>query len=172
MELLFTVDMKDYDGNEPVVSKTACRGIIWKDGRLALVHSLTYGYYKFPGGGMKKMETFFDTLKREVREESGLDVIKGSECGYGMVKRIEKGQMDYLLLQDSYYFTCEVSDIIHPQELTKKEAAAGFVLEFVDPEKAIAANDAYLSTTSYGAVLRDNRVLRMLCGERDPQVHE
>ena len=44
------------------------------EGKIALVHSLKYDYYKFPGGGCKKNENHHATLIREVKEEIGLDV--------------------------------------------------------------------------------------------------
>ena len=162
MEPMFTVDMKDYDGTERRKYKTAARGIIRKDGKLALVHSTAFGYYKFPGGGLEKDESLIDALIREVREESGLDVIPSSVREFGMAKRIEKASWNHILDQDSYYFTCEVSDTMYPQELGDNEKIAGFVLEYIDPEDAVEANERYLSENNYGAIIRDTRVLRML----------
>ena len=145
MEPMFTLDLKDYDGTEEVVRTPASRGIIWKDGKLALIHSRTFGYYKFPGGGMEECEDLIDALIGEVREESGLDVIPGSVREYGMSKRIEKGIWEYVLDQDSYYFICDVSDRIYPQELGKHESVARFELEYVEPRVAVEANERYLS---------------------------
>lgn len=162
MEPMFTVDMKDYDGAEKKKYKTAARGIIRKDGKLALVHSTAFGYYKFPGGGLEKGESLTEALIREVREESGLDVIPSTIREFGMAKRIEKASWNYLLIQDSYYFTCEVSDKLYPQELGENETVAGFVLEYIDPKDAVEANERYLSENDYGAIIRDTRVLRML----------
>ncbi len=34
-----------------------------------------YGKWQFPGGGLEKNETFIDCLKREMKEETGMDVI-------------------------------------------------------------------------------------------------
>lgn len=79
-----------------------------------------------------------------------------------MAKRIEKASWNYLLIQDSYYFTCEVSDKLYPQELGENETVAGFVLEYIDPKDAVEANEHYLSENDYGAIIRDTRVLRML----------
>lgn len=159
---MFIVDMKNYDGSETLIYKTACRGIIWKDGKLALVRSQVHGYYKFPGGGRKKGETNIDALVREVREEAGLDVIPSTAKLFGMAKRREKVDADHTLVQESYYYDCKVTGEMHPPQLTKKEALAGFVFEFTDPQTAIEANDRFLSKNSYGAITRDNRVLRMI----------
>ena len=114
---------------------------------------------------MKKRETDIDTLVREVREESGLDVIPDSAEYFGMTKRKEKGIWDYILLQDSHYYTCRVTDRLYPQELGKKETLAQFELEYVDPRIAIEANEKYLSGHSDGAIVRDNLVLKMIVSD-------
>ena len=106
-----------------------------------------------------------DTLIREVREESGLDVIPSTAREFGMEKRIDKDPKGRLLIQDNYYFTCDVSDRLYPQELGDNEMIARFVLEYVDPKDAIEANERYLSENDYGAIVRDTCVLRMLVRE-------
>ena len=56
MKTLFEMDLKDYDENAPRFERPSVRGIISREGKIALVHSLKYDYYKFPGGGCKKNE--------------------------------------------------------------------------------------------------------------------
>ena len=74
MRSLFEIDTKDYDINVTTVSRPSARGIIIKDGKLAMIHSIKYDYYKFPGGGIEKNEQKESALIREVLEETGLDV--------------------------------------------------------------------------------------------------
>ena len=165
MRPLFTIDMEDYDDSDPVLTQPASRGIIWKDGKLALIRSVKYGYYKFPGGGLEDGESLTDALIREVREEAGLEVIPESIRLYGMSKRIEKGIWDYVLDQDSYYYLCDVTGRTFPQKLGKHEKEAKFVLEYVDLQTAVEANERYLRKDSKVAIDRDNRVLKMLAEE-------
>ena len=49
MKLLFEIDLKNYDLNGTKFIRPSVRAVIVKDGRLAMVHSLKYDYYKFPG---------------------------------------------------------------------------------------------------------------------------
>ena len=56
MKTLFEIDLKDYDKNAPRFERPSVRGIILKEEKIALVHSLKYDYYKFPGGGCEKNE--------------------------------------------------------------------------------------------------------------------
>ena len=156
MRPFFTIDMEDYDDSDPVLYQPASRGIIWKNGKLALIRSVKYGYYKFPGGGVEEDET---------REETGLEVIRTSIHEYGMSKRREKGIWDYVLDQDSYYYICDVSDKTYRQKLTKHEKEAKFILEYADPETAIEANERYLKRDHKVAIDRDTRVLRILAHE-------
>ena len=43
------------------------------------------GCYEFPGGRIEEFESFYDALKREVKEETGLDVVQAT----GQEERIE-----------------------------------------------------------------------------------
>ena len=60
------------------VVRPSVRGIIRKQGTVAMVHSLKYDYYKFPGGGIEPGESREETLIRETREEAGLTVLPDS----------------------------------------------------------------------------------------------
>lgn len=78
MRLLFEMDEKDYNPNGRAFVRTSSRAIIIKNNKIYMIHSLTYNYYTFPGGGIEKDETKIDALIREIKEEAGLIVIKDS----------------------------------------------------------------------------------------------
>ena len=90
MRALFDIDTKDYDPKGPAFVRPSVRGIILRDGKVAMVHSLKYDYYKFPGGGIEAGETRPQALIREVLEESGLQVRPESIREYGLVHRVQK----------------------------------------------------------------------------------
>ncbi len=140
MRLLFEIDKKNYDPNGKIGTRPSVRGVIIRDGKVALVHSLKYDYYKFPGGGINAGEKHDQTLIREVREETGLCVIPETIREYGYVHRIEKGKIEDIFVQDNYYYFCGVSDGTQPTELDGYEADEMFTLEFVKPEYAIEVN--------------------------------
>ena len=140
MRTLFDLDKHDYITNGTKLIRPSVRGIIIKDNKIALVHSLKYDYYKFPGGGINEGESHLETLIREVHEESGLTVIPETVKKFGMVKRIQKGRNIDMFVQDNFYYLCDVEDEIKSQDLDDYEADESFTLEFMDPQPAIEAN--------------------------------
>ncbi len=142
MRILFEIDTGDYDPEGRAFVRPSVRGIILRDGKVAMVHSALYDYYKFPGGGMEPGETQLETLIREVQEESGLQVIADRVREYGLVPRKEKsdqeGKYDFFV-QDNFYYLCEVSGVAQ-QKLDDYEREEGFALRWVEPEYAIHVN--------------------------------
>ena len=53
MEVLAVFDEKNYDDTTKVYEKYNVRGVIFRDGKIAMQCS-TDGEYKMPGGGMEK----------------------------------------------------------------------------------------------------------------------
>lgn len=168
MRELFVLDKKNYDPNGTVGRRPSVRGIILKDGKIAMMHSRKYDYYKLPGGGIEPGETLEETLIREVREESGLTVKPETIKEFGYVRRIEKGRFEDIFVQDNYYFICEAEDTIMEQELDDYEAEEQFTLEFVSIDHAVHVNATsnHLEkgdiVTFQGMIERENRVLKML----------
>lgn len=168
MKNLFTIDKKNYKENGTVGKRPSVRGIITKDGKIAMMHSLKYDYYKLPGGGMEQGESNEETLIREVREESGLVVKLETITEYGYVRRIEKGRFEDIFIQDNYYYLCEVEEENVGAQLEAYEEEEQFVLEFVLPEHAIDVNNnaehkekEYVQTFK-GMLDRENRVLELI----------
>lgn len=166
MRLLFEIDTKDYKKNGTVFSRPSARSIIIRSGRIAMVHSLKYDYYKFPGGGIDNGETKEQALIRETLEESGLRVIPESIREYGYVHRIQKGEKEDIFVQDNYYFLCDADDEIGSQDLDDYESDERFTLEFVEPEKVITTNLGKQFAPIYQVMAkRESEVIRMLMDE-------
>jgi 8-oxo-dGTP diphosphatase len=79
------------------MKKNRATAIIIRNGKLLLIHRQKPGrdYYVLPGGGVDLEESFEETCIREVREETGLDVL-----ALRLVSR-------YITLEkeENYYFT-------------------------------------------------------------------
>lgn len=140
MRLLFEIDTKDYNINGKKFVRPSVRSIIIKENKVAMVHSLKYNYYKFPGGGIEEGENHNQALIRETLEESGLTIISESIKEYGYVHRIQKSELYDVFIQDNYYYLCDVEDKIQTQNLDDYESEEKFTLEFVNAKEVIDIN--------------------------------
>lgn len=168
MRLLFEMDKKNYGGCVRAFTRNSARSIIIRNGKIAMIHSLKYDYYKFPGGGIEPGESDIDVLIRETAEEAGLTVVPDTIREYGYVHRIQKSTVeeDEYFIQDNYYYLCDVEEGVRPQKLDSYESEEHFTLEYVKPETAILSN----RTKDHGPkdpvmLEREARVLEMLLSE-------
>ncbi len=168
MRLLFELDKKDYASCTRSYVRNSARSIILSGGRIAMVHSLKYDYYKFPGGGIEAGESPVDALIRETREEAGLAVIPASIREYGYVHRVQKSTTHQAerFVQDNYYYLCEVEERVGAQKLDDYESEERFTLEYVEPELAIRINRAQSHGPKEPLMIeREAMVLEMLIAE-------
>jgi 8-oxo-dGTP pyrophosphatase MutT (NUDIX family) len=166
MRNLFTIDLKDYNDTDVIYKRPSSRAIIIKDGKIALVYSKKYNYYKFPGGGINESEDKIDALIREVKEEVGLIVIKNSIKEYGEVKRIQKSNLNQIFYQENYYYLCDVENDLMKQNLDEYEQDEEFILKYVDPQTAIITNYNHQDNLFRKTMIdRDAKVLEILVKE-------
>ena len=142
MDRLFTMDQKDYNDTFLRFRRPSVRAVIIKDGKIALVYSKKYDYYKFPGGGIESGEDHISALKREVLEETGLTIIDKSVKEFGSVLRIQKSRFEENMIfeQENFYYLCNVENSVSEQLLDEYELDEGFILKSVSPELAISVN--------------------------------
>lgn len=89
MELLKKFDAQNYKDTTSVFEKYTIRGIIVRDGKIAMQCSKE-GEYKIPGGGMEAGETYVEALAREVKEETGLFIIPEKAVELGEILEVLK----------------------------------------------------------------------------------
>jgi len=168
MRLLFDLDRKDYEQCTCTYVRNSARSIIITSGQVAMVHSLKYDYYKFPGGGIRNDEDPEDAMIRETKEEAGLKVLPETVREYGIVHRIQKSTVDEneCFIQDNYYYLCKAADTVESQKLDDYEAEERFALEYIDPKKAIETNRRADHGPKDPVMLeREARVLELLISE-------
>ena len=168
MRVLFCLDKKDYADCTHLFSRNSARSIVIRDGKIAMIHSQKYDYYKFPGGGIEKGEDPIEAMIRETREEAGLIVIPETIREYGYVHRIQKSDYDSTecFVQDNFYYFCDALENLSSQNLDDYEAEESYHLLFVDPETAINANRS-VKKSPYNPTMfeREARVLEMLISQ-------
>ncbi len=166
MKQLFSIDLKDYSPDSAVSKRPSARGIIFRDGLIALVYSKKEKYYKFPGGGIRDGEDKKEALIREVLEETGLTVIPESIREFGSVIRRQNSNLSAgtVFEQENFYYFCDVRPGLSPQKLDEYEDEAGFILKFVKTEEAIEANRKYHSNDLFDEIMikREMKVLELI----------
>ena len=169
MSLLFEMDLHDYAECTRSFVRNSARSIIIRNGKVAMVHSLKYDYYKFPGGGIEAGENPVEAMIRETREEAGLTVILDSVKEYGLVHRIQKSDSDpaECFVQDNYYYLCDALDETVSQDLDSYESGEGYRLEFMAPQAVIRKNRNVKNSPYNGLMFeREARILEMLIAEK------
>ncbi len=168
MRLLFEMDKKDYAQCTHTFTRNSARSIIISDGRVAMIHSLKYDYYKFPGGGIENGEDPVEAMIRETQEEAGLLVVPESVKEYGYVHRIQKSDKDATecFVQDNSYYLCKAAEKPISQQLDDYEAQESYRLEFIEPVSAINKN-RNVADSPYNQMMfeREARVLECLISE-------
>ena len=166
MKCLFEIDLKDYEGCTKVFRRPSARAVILKGDKIALVYATEEKYYKFPGGGIHEDEDKKEALIREVREETGLNVIPESIREYGSVLRKQKSEKadDTVFEQENYYYLCETEGTQGAQDLDEYEKDAGFMLVYADIDEAIKTNSLFTSDSKADEIMidRERRVLEMI----------
>lgn len=159
MRILDIIDLKDYDENFIIDERYASRAIIIKNDNVMMVHS-NLGEYKFPGGGIEPNESPVEALIREVREETGLIVLKESIREYGEIIEKRKSSIfdNTIFVHHSYYYICNVEDSINSQLLDEYEKEEGFRLVEIEPNVAYEYN----KKSSIKHTLRENKVLELM----------
>ncbi|MGN0622364.1 MAG: NUDIX hydrolase [Oscillospiraceae bacterium] len=168
MRLLFEIDKKNYEQCTHTFTRNSARSIIIKDKKIAMIHSLKYDYYKFPGGGIEDGEDPVAAMIRETREESGHIVDAETVKEYGYVHRIQKSDKDptECFVQDNFYYLCRVFNETVSQDLDDYEAEELFTPEYIDPMLAISKNRSENHSPDDRIMLeREARVLEMLLSE-------
>ena len=168
MRMLFEMDKHDYGECTHTFTRNSARSIMIRDNKIAMVHSLKYDYYKFPGGGIEGGEDPVEAMIRETREEAGLTVIPETVRAYGYVHRIQRSDKDHTecFIQDNFYYLCEAEEEPVSQDLDEYEAKESYRLEYIDAATAIRKN-RNVKDSPYNNLMfeREARVLELLQSE-------
>ncbi|MGN0352265.1 MAG: NUDIX hydrolase [Roseburia sp.] len=141
MKILAVFDEKDYQNTVEVSEKYSVRGIIMREGKLAMQCSQE-GEYKIPGGGLEEGENFTQALIREVLEETGLHVKPESILELGEIQEVRKDLFDAKkkYICHSLFYYCEVGEEQEALHLTPSEVAKGYELKWALPEEIYRRN--------------------------------
>lgn len=159
--LNLTLDLQNYRDDGTFVQRVAARGIICRDGKYLVIVG-KYGDCKFPGGGQEEGETLWDTLKREVQEETGYLVKEETAKEVICVTERRKGDPDDLMIMRSHYFLCDVEAAAGERDLDDYEAEYEYQVKWLTLEECIRINEAVTDDSDIPWVARELMVMREL----------
>lgn len=144
MEKILVMDEHNYDDNLEEICRVSIRGIIFVNGKLLMIES-SFGEVKLPGGGLEAVEDDCQTLIREVKEETGYDVIPESIQPFGEIeeKRLSVHEPKIWHQINRLYF-CDVYPKQGQCEYSENEKKAGFHQVFYTLEDALEKNESML----------------------------
>lgn len=132
------------------------RGIVEKDGKIALMQVTSLGFCKLPGGGIKFGETNEEGFAREIAEEVGIN--SNTYANPGVVIEWRDG---FKLLQISYVYFAKADGEEFENKLEEDEKAEGFKLLWVSPKEAreLVSSGKRTDYESNFIILRDLAIL-------------
>lgn len=164
MKILAVFDEKNYQNTVETYEKYSVRGIIMRDGKLAMQCSKE-GEYKIPGGGLEDGEDYEQALVREVLEETGLHVRKESIKELGEIQEIRRDIFEEKkkYICHSLFYYCEVGEKQEPLHLTASEIAKGYEMKWVSPEEVYRRN---ILIEKDPWIIRDTAFVKMMIDKK------
>lgn len=108
---------------EKLIFRLSVYGLIVDDGKALLIHARSTGKYYLPGGGVEVGERIKDALRREVKEETGIEVEVGEFAHF------EEDFFYYDPLNEAYhglllYYLCKPKtlDVVDDEHVEDEEA--------------------------------------------------
>ena len=161
MKRLLLMDEKNYDDLLPELRRTAVRGIVGVGGKMLFIES-KYGELKLPGGGQEEGESDLDTLIREVREETGCNVIPESVRPFGYIEEKRMSFREEMIFhQFSRLYYCEVERERGECSYSKGERERGFKFVEYTLDEAIEKNRS-LTEQEGGKILNKREYMTLL----------
>jgi 8-oxo-dGTP diphosphatase len=120
--------------------RTAARGLLFHQDKLAFLYVSTEKYHKLPGGGIEPGESKEQAFIREISEETGCTARILSDRPQNSL--IIETRHQYQLVQFSYIFAAEVVGQPGKQHLEENEIAEGHDLIWIPVKDANAVLNA------------------------------
>lgn len=144
MKKILVMDEKNYAYNLEEIYRVSVRGIIFINGKLLMIED-DFGEVKLPGGGIDCGEDDYKALIREVKEETGYDVIIESIVPFGEIEEKRLSVHEPMIWhQISRLYFCDV----HPEkglcDYTENEKKYGFKQVLYTLDEAIEKNKVML----------------------------
>ncbi len=144
MKKLLVMDEHNYSLDLDEIFRIAVRGIIFIDSKLLMIED-SFGEVKLPGGGIDDMEDDCQALIREVKEETGYDVIPNTIIPFGEIEEKRLSVHEPMIWhQISRLYFCNVYPVQGLCAYTENEKKYGFRQVLYTLEDALEKNRVML----------------------------
>lgn len=144
MEKILIMDEKNYAPDLEEIYRVAVRGIIFIDGKLLMIEN-SFGEVKLPGGGIDDGEDDYKALAREVKEETGYDVILDTIVPFGEIEEKRLSVQEPMIWhQISRLYFCDVYPEKGICNYTENEKKYGFRQVLYTLDEALEINKRML----------------------------
>lgn len=144
MEKILVMDEHNYADALGEIYRVSARGIIFVAGRLLMIEN-SFGEVKLPGGGIEPGEDDRQALIREVREETGYDVIPQSIKPFGEIEEKRLSVQEPMIWhQINRLYFCDVYPVQGECEYSGNEKKYQFRQVFYTLEEALEKNKKML----------------------------
>lgn len=165
MKKLLVMDEHNYSDGMEEIYRISVRGIIFVGGKLLMIED-AFGEVKLPGGGMEPGEEDYQVLSREVKEETGYDVIPASIRPFGEIEEKRLSVHEPMIWhQINRLYFCDVYPEKGQCRYSENERKYGFRQVFYTIEEALEKNEIMLE--SEGRQAWNQREYRTLLLIRD-----
>jgi len=153
---------KDYDfHSKHFLVRRATRGVLIDEtGLIYLVYFKNRDIYKLPGGGVDSGETILEGLKREIKEEAGVEFKIEKELGITIETRFYEG-METGLFQISYSYILKLKGEKAIPKFVEDEIDEGASPVWLSLDEAISKYENY-SLPDYESHFIKHRELAIL----------
>jgi len=142
MKTLRIIRQQDFEPDAPAIDsegfyhRLAARAVVFdQDNQVGLLYVTKHGHYKLPGGGLEENENPMAALERELLEELGCNIDRGSLRELGEIIEFRHYPK---MIQTAYCYTAKVQGKKHKPAFTQKEIDDGFEILWVkDVESAV-----------------------------------
>lgn len=144
MEKILIMDEKNYAPDLEEIYRVAVRSIIFIDGKLLMIED-SFGEVKLPGGGIDDGEDDYKALAREVKEETGYDVILDTIVPFGEIEEKRLSVQEPMIWhQISRLYFCDVYPEKGICDYTENEKKYGFRQVLYTLDEALEINKRML----------------------------
>jgi 8-oxo-dGTP pyrophosphatase MutT (NUDIX family) len=135
--------------------RTACRGIVKKDGKLLVVNQKKYDITTFPGGGLEDHETIEECCVREVLEETGIKVNVLEEK-----IRVKEYFLDSIWT--NIYFLCEFVEDTGETNFVQEEIDTGLHSLWVTQDELMDTLENNMTLHEFGPNIHNREFLGLI----------